>query len=204
MKTSIILAAGTFAAAATAATTPSQSAVDVLLKIAPTSSNCDLTNKECATAQQAAGPLIDSFAEYGITTPGEQAALLALVATESGAFKYNRNHFPDPGTPGQGTRNMMSVKFVAKYAEAKYPDAVSISDPAQKLDKVIELGGEWASAAWFYTTYCDDTVKTGLKAGTEKGYEDYLTICVGTGPKVDDTRKQYYALASKALGLSGQ
>lgn len=76
---------------------------DKLLTIAPKSSSC--TNApaagECATAAQAAPVINDCFAQYAIDSAGAQAALLGLMAFETGEFKYNRNVYP--GIPGQGS-----------------------------------------------------------------------------------------------------
>lgn len=57
---------------------------------------------QCRTVNQAAGPILRSFEKYRITTPGEKAALLSLMAFESAEFKYQRNVYP--GTPGQGSK----------------------------------------------------------------------------------------------------
>ena len=57
---------------------------------------------------------------------------------------------------------------------------------AQAKGPVSVLGlvnsDEWGfgSAAWFWSTQCDASVKEGLKAGTEQGWEAYLSQCVGT------------------------
>ncbi|KAL8952957.1 MAG: hypothetical protein Q9222_001176 [Ikaeria aurantiellina] len=79
-----------------------------LLAIAPKANTCANATfpKECKTASEAAPFINHSFATYGITTAGEAAAVVAIMAFESGDFKYNINHFP--GRPGQGTRNMQS------------------------------------------------------------------------------------------------
>lgn len=58
---------------------------------------------ECSTAAQAVPFITKSFATYNVTSRAEQAALISLMAFESGDFKYNRNHFPPPGRPGQGS-----------------------------------------------------------------------------------------------------
>src|SRR5437763_703571 len=58
---------------------------------------------ECATAAQAAGPISRSFEQFDITIVGEKAALLSLMLFETGGFKADRNHFPAPGNPGQGS-----------------------------------------------------------------------------------------------------
>lgn len=86
------------AAAAAAEITPDQ-----ILAVSPKSSTCDNppAEGECATAEQAAPFISDSFTTYAIDNVAEQAALISLMAFESGDFKYNRNHFP--GVAGQGS-----------------------------------------------------------------------------------------------------
>ena len=76
-----------------------------LLEIAPNAKTCDGGDfaEECATADQAVPHIVSSFIRYGVTSRAEQAALISLMALESGEFKYNRNHFPPPGNPGQGS-----------------------------------------------------------------------------------------------------
>lgn len=75
-----------------------------LLDIAPKSKSCDNPPAagECATAQQAAPFISTAFDTYDVTSPAEQAAVISLMAFETGDFKYNRNHFP--GRPGQGSK----------------------------------------------------------------------------------------------------
>ena len=58
--------------------------------------------------------IVKSFQHYGISSAGVQAALLSIMAFESGNFKYSINI--SPGVPGQGTRNMQSPKFNMEYA----------------------------------------------------------------------------------------
>lgn len=74
-----------------------------ILAISPKSSTCynPPAVGECRTAEQAAPFINDSFTTYGIDNVAEQAALISLMAFESGDFKYNRNHFP--GVAGQGS-----------------------------------------------------------------------------------------------------
>jgi hypothetical protein len=76
---------------------------DQIVTISPKSSSCDgaPAPEECATAAQAAPFISDSFQTYQVTSPAEQAALISLMAFETGDFKYNRNHFP--GVTGQGS-----------------------------------------------------------------------------------------------------
>lgn len=98
---------GTASRAATAEITPDQ-----ILAISPKSSTCDNppAEGECATAEQAAPFISDSFATYGIDNVAEQVALISLMAFESGDFKYNRNHFP--GVAGQGSTSPLPPLFI--------------------------------------------------------------------------------------------
>ena len=64
--------------------------VEQLLAIAPASAACDPAAQfadECITAQDAVAPLNVAFAQYGVETVGEKAALLSLMLFESGDFK---------------------------------------------------------------------------------------------------------------------
>ncbi|CAG7933603.1 unnamed protein product [Penicillium olsonii] len=171
--------------------------------IAPKSSSCDdaPAEGECATAKQAAKFTSQSFDTYKVTSKAEQAAILSLMAFESGDFKYNKNHFP--GVAGQGTRNMQSPAFNKKYA-ASIPDlkdkAASVSDPADLLDLLRNDGAtDFGSGAWFLTTQCSKEVRSALADGSESGWQKYISDCVGTS--VDDDRKAYWERAVKALGV---
>jgi hypothetical protein len=84
---------------------------DQILAISPNSSTCDNppAEGECATAEQAAPFISDSFVTYAIDNVAEQAALISLMAFESGDFKYNRNHFP--GVAGQGSTSHSPIPF---------------------------------------------------------------------------------------------
>lgn len=85
---------------------------DQILAISPNSSTCDNppAEGECATAEQAAPYISDSFTTYGIDNAAEQAALVSLMAFESGDFKYNRNHFP--GVAGQGSTSFFPLHLL--------------------------------------------------------------------------------------------
>ncbi|KAE8371013.1 hypothetical protein BDV26DRAFT_299195 [Aspergillus bertholletiae] len=150
---------------------------------------------ECADAQQAATNIAKSFDTYKVTSPAEQAAVISLMAFESVEFLYNRNKVP--GVPGQGTRNMQSPAFNAKYAESLN---VAVSDDkAQTLDKLLEkLEWDFGSGAWFLTTQCTTDVRSALQSGSEAGWERYITECVQTS--VTEARKEYWQKATKALG----
>ena len=175
-----------------------------LTSIMPKASSCAGADqaKECATAKQAVGPLIDSFNKYKVLTAPEQAALLSWIAYESAELRYNQNHFPAPGRPGQGTRNMMMPNFVAKYV-ASIPELASKagSDPAATLALVQSDKYSFASAAWFYSTQCSATIKQGVKTGGKAGWTAFITSCVQT--TMDSGREGYWTAASKALFVPG-
>ncbi|KAJ5180294.1 hypothetical protein N7492_003504 [Penicillium capsulatum] len=202
-----------------------------MIAIAPKSKTCDdpPAKGECATAQQAAKFTSQSFETYKVTSKAEQAAIVSLMAFESGDFKYNKNHFP--GTPGQGSmyridnisiyispcavqwltweftaRNMQSPAFNKKYASS-IPDlkdqiAKVANSPADLLDLLRENETyDFGSGAWFLTTQCSQDVRSALREGSETGWQKYISDCVGTS--VTDERKAYWERATKALGVTG-
>lgn len=152
--------------------------------IAPSTASCASAAfpSECRTAPAAARWISRSFMAYGITSRAEQAALLALMLYESSDFQHSRNHWP--GVPGQGTRNMQSPAFTARYAASLAgPAAVRAAQasggPAAVLELVNGDADGFASAAWFPSTQCPAAVRSRLRAGTLAGWQAYLTGCVG-------------------------
>ncbi|WPH00108.1 Hypothetical protein R9X50_00293100 [Acrodontium crateriforme] len=176
-------------------------------KVDPKTASCDNSPAagECRTAEQAAPYIAISYQNFGITSFGEQAALLALMLYESGDFKYAINHFP--GVPGQGTRNMQSPAYNLKYAEwlstvcmnCGITSAAISQAQAQGPAAVLALVNtdEWSfgSAAWYLATQCSADIRSGLSQGTQAGWEAYLQ-CVGTA--ANDERN---ALWSAAVAL---
>lgn len=183
-------------------------AIKAITTAAPETASCSgaPVAGECATAAQAAPAIINGFAQYKITTPGEWAALLSIMIFESGNFKYNNNHFPAPGTPGKGTRNMQSPEFNQKYAT--YLNSIGKisssdlqaagTDPTKILNLLEPDQFSFASAAWFLDTQCTPDIRTGLQAGTEDGYNAYLTTCIGTTSTPD--RITGWQAAMKVVG----
>jgi hypothetical protein len=177
-----------------------------LLQIAPTSGTCDgaAYPTECATNVQAAPFLIQAMSDYGITSPPEIAAVLALIAYESGDFKFNTNHFPTPGNPGQGTRAMMMPNFVTEYAQSipALKDKVVTGTTADQLNanRALVLPDEytWAAAPWYLTTKCSE-VRTQIQTGGEAGFSAYMK-CLGVDAGSD--RLAYWNRASAAFGLA--
>jgi hypothetical protein len=84
---------------------------DQLLTIAPTANTCDNAPAagECSTAEQAVPFITQSFTNYKVTSPAEQAALISLMAFETDDFKYKKNHYP--GVPGQGSTFCFRLDF---------------------------------------------------------------------------------------------
>ena len=185
------------------------SATAILEAIAPNSKSCDgaPVPDECRTAAQAAGFLPQAFQAYSIYDPAAIAAVLSLIAFESGDFKYNINHFP--GTPGQGTRNMQMAQYNLAYALEVQPDAVRKITTATSVDGLspeqrnairdIVTTDEytWASGAWFFVRYCKDAQDALLKSPSE-GYAKYMQ-CVGT--TMTDERQAYWTRAAAALNV---
>ena len=62
----------------------------IVVAAVPGSAGCD-GSASCRTADQAAPLLQAAFDKYGFNTPGEQAAIIALMATESADFKFDIN-----------------------------------------------------------------------------------------------------------------
>lgn len=187
----------------------------MLETIAPTSTSCAgaAYADECETATQAAPYLIQAFQDYGVYSAAEMAAMLSLIAYETGEFKYNKNHFPAPGRPGQGTRNLQMANYNLKYAlsipalktqaEALAPAGTTTGLGDDALNSILALvlpdEYSWASVAWFLTTQCDASVRTQLQTGGQAGWENYLTSCVGTTATSD--RQAYWTRANTAFGL---
>lgn len=190
------------------------SAASQLLEIATTSNTCSGAPfpSECATASQAAPYLISAMSTYSVTSLPEIAALLSLIAYETGDFKYAINHYPAPGRPGQGTRNMQMANYNLLYAKsipalegqlATITTASStdgLSDDQLNAIRALVLSDQyaWGSAAWFLTTQCA-SARPALQAGGQAGYEAYLS-CVGTTATSD--RLAYWTRANTAFGIS--
>ncbi|KAI4273111.1 MAG: hypothetical protein L6R38_006428 [Xanthoria sp. 2 TBL-2021] len=172
--------------------------------MAPNSKTCAGAQfaAECKTAAQAAPFINASLKTYGITSAGEAAALISLMAFESGDFKYNTNHFP--GRPGQGTRNMQMPAFNMEYAKSIPALKDGLAKAGTDVKAVLALltsNGEYdfGSAAWFMKTKCDEKVRSGLKTGTTDAWKMYITECIGTTVTAD--RQAGWEKAAKAMGV---
>lgn len=180
-----------------------------LVTIASGTSSCASATKytnECRTASEAAQPILCSFNRYQITNVNEKAALISLMLYESGEFKYNWGHFmngQDQHVPGKGTRNMQSASYNEEYARTLFSaDEVDKAKATTNgADAVLQLvsGDEYsfASAAWFLTSKCDQSVRSGLQSGSQDGFETYVTSCIGG--TMDQDRIDYWTKSKTAL-----
>ena len=177
-----------------------------LIDIIPKASTCSGAkfSEECKDVGQSAPFINKSFQTYKITSAAEAAAIISIMAFETGDLKFNINHFP--GVPGQGTRNMQSPAFNMKYAQSipalKDKLAAAGTDPKAVLALLTADGNlDFGSAAWFLTTQCSAPVRTALQTGSMDGWKKYITECVGT--TVTPERQVYWERAAKAMSVSG-
>lgn len=188
-------------------------AAAIVKQIAPNAENC--ASSECRTAEQAAPFIAQSMYDYKVFTTPEMAAIISLMAFESGDFKYKLNlqyqaDNTDPQHIGQGTANMQMGNFNLLYAKSipSIKDTVSTfssigaMSPTNVTNMMNALTADefnFASGAWFYTTQCDPSVKQALWANPDAGFKAYMA-CVGAG--VTDDRLAYFTRAKQAFGLN--
>jgi hypothetical protein len=75
--------------------------------------------------------------------------------------------------------------------------SLSTSQQNQVLNLVVDDKYDFASAAWFMTTQCTQTVRRGLQGGTASGWQNFLSECVGVS--ATDDRTAYWTKAISAL-----
>lgn len=182
-------------------------ATDIIEAIAPGSKECASGEDDCRTAEQAAPFIVEAMYHYGIFNTNEMAAVISLMAFESGDFRYKRNAFP--GRPGQGTANMQMAPFNLKYAKQIHGvkeklEGVETTD-GMTDDQLNDLLGlvtpdefNFGSGPWFLTTKCVDE-RAALKKSVDEGFRAYMA-CVGVD--VTDDRLEYLTRAKKAFGIS--
>lgn len=180
------------------------SAAALVASIAPDAAACAASDQECRTAAQAAPYLITAMSKYGVTSVGEIAGILALMAYESVNFQYKHN--VSPGRPGQGTANMQMFEYNLEYAQSipELSDAVSAlgtittDDQKNQLLALVTVDDyNFASGPWFYTTKCA-SARAELAEGTDTGFAAYMS-CVGV--TADAERTAYWTRAKAAFGL---
>ncbi|KGQ09585.1 hypothetical protein BB8028_0004g05390 [Beauveria bassiana] len=204
-----VLKLGAVSAAASANCTADAADAAKVKLIAPGSKSCPESLPDCRTADQAAPFIFRSMSQYNLSSDNEIAAVIALMAFESGDFHYKHNAFPPPGNPGQGTANMQSPAFNLLYAKSldgvkeKVADVETVEGlEPKKLDEILALVTpdeyNFGSGPWFLVTQCPATVRDELKEDIDCGFESYMA-CVGV--KVTDDRKAYLTRAKEAFGL---
>jgi hypothetical protein len=176
----------------------------MMAAIAPGSASCHASaqfGEECATAAQAASALNTALTKYGITTAGARAAIIAWEAFESGNFKYKMNHYPAPGTPGKGTRCMMSPTFVAEYAtQLVGADKVAAAGDSTQVLALVngDDEGSFGGGAWYMKAKCPDLIGQ-FASSPDAAWASFVTSCVETNAGPD--RDVYWTSAKKVLGV---
>lgn len=182
-------------------------AAGIIKQISPNSASCDGATPECRTADQVAPHAAHAMLQYGLYSPKEMAAVLALMAFESADFKYKHNVYP--GRPGQGTANMQMPNFNLKYAQsipAVRPKVADIGStdglPPAKLNEILALVTpdkyNFGSGPWFLKTQCPASVRDALKGNVDEGFKQYMA-CVGVD--VTPERLAYFDRAKQAFHL---
>ena len=90
-------------------------------------------------------------------------------------------------------------KYAASISALQGSLAAAGSDPNSIRALVLVDQYSFASAAWFLTTQCGPSVRTGLQSGSLAGWQAYISGCVGTTPT--DDRMAYWTRAKTALGI---
>lgn len=182
----------------------------IIEEIAPKSKACPTEGDfidECRSAEEAAPFIFESLYRYGLYHRNEQAAVISLMALESGEFQYKKNHFPEPGRPGQGTANMQMAEFNLKYAKsipavqdkvANVTSTDGLTDEELNRIRALVIVDEhnFGSAAWFLRTQCGEEVAEALRKDVDSGFKTYME-CVGV--EVDESRQEYLDRAKSAF-----
>ncbi|KAJ1951163.1 hypothetical protein EC988_004124 [Linderina pennispora] len=164
--------------------------------------NCSARPTECASNARALSAINKALQKYSITRRSEAVAILSLMAQESADWMFNINHYPEPGRPGQGTRNMMFYNFVEEYAKFLHPEQANAllgaggepSDSTKNAVRELVLNDDdsFASGFWFLTHKASSFHNNPAKLieGSEASFEDYIVNGIGTS--MSDTRRQYW------------
>ena len=109
---------------------------------------------------------------------------------------------------------MQSAVFNLQYAQAipalsSSLAAIPIPSSAGELtvdqeNSVRELlisndSYDFGSAAWFLTSQCPQSVRSGLQSGSLAGWQDYVSVCIGT--VLVPERETYWHKACQTLGV---
>ena len=81
-----------------------------------------------------------------------------------------------------------------------YLSQIQTSDVVAVLGLLTKyINYDFGSAAWFLTSACDQSVRTGLQSGSAAGFTAYMS-CIGTSETSE--RDAYYQRARTALGVA--
>lgn len=172
-----------------------------LLAVMPRASSCATGPVvECLTAVQAAPLLAASFIKYDITHSAAQAAILTLIAVESGELKYNQHYNNGaPALTGQGTYNEMSPSFILQYGLTL---DILDTNPLIVMKKINQNPeNSIASAAWFMRQFCA-LILPRFETAPDDAYRTYITSADCIGTTMSEDRNAYWAKAKAALGVT--
>ncbi|KAH0553211.1 hypothetical protein GP486_006616 [Trichoglossum hirsutum] len=137
---------------------------------------------------------------------GQGSKLFYLPLFSSVAARSKSNPFSNTA------RNMQMFKFNEEYANT-FPELqcqvagilsnAPESDPGAQtaiLGLVLPNKFSFGTAMWFYTNKCSPDIRSGVQTGSQEGFENYLSICVGT--TLTDRVKGLFPTAKKALGIA--
>lgn len=92
-------------------------------------------------------------------------------------------------------------KYASSIPELSDQYAAAKGNVSAVLDVLLtDKKYDFGSAAWFLNTQCTDSVREELQKGSEEGWEEYTSSCIGT--TVTDERKAYWTKAKSVLGVS--
>lgn len=203
----VIMALAALANAATEE--PAKISAETLTKMMP-DQTCEGKDDDCRTPAQAAPFIEKSMARYHINNTNEIAAIVSLMALESGNFTYKHNVYP--GRRGQGTVNMQMASFNLEYAKSipciqgKVANITTVEGASNAtLDYILSLVTvdkyNFGSAAWYYTTKCLPESRDALQKNITEGFATYMK-CVGVPVEAGGERETYFNRAKAAFGLS--
>ncbi|KAF9888543.1 hypothetical protein FE257_008474 [Aspergillus nanangensis] len=102
---------------------------------------------------------------------------------------------------------MQSPAFNLEYAQSipalKDQMGSVRGDPVKVLDLLFtKKEYDFGSGAWFLTSQCNRGARTALQSGSEEGWAQFISSCVGTDANKE--RKAYWRAAVEALQLHFQ
>ncbi|KAJ1937406.1 hypothetical protein FBU59_004758, partial [Linderina macrospora] len=166
--------------------------LNAAVPVRASTTSCKNATSECTTNDKALAAINHALVKYKISRRSEVVAVLALEAFESASWKYNINHYPEPGRPGQGTRSMLMYNFIEEYAKYLYADKAgallksSGSNPSNDTKNAVRqlvLGDDdsFGSGFWYLTQKAGSFYNSPdkLRDGEWTDFKDYIVDGVG-------------------------